>query len=232
MVGGAPAPDAGPERSAGWGAGIAVDDQGTHYVAFTDAGTQEAILATDAGEAFEEQELPGGRQGLTPDVAVSPDGSRMAVAWFDAEARNLNVAIPASDDLSLAFSPQPQPTQTAMQPPTSPTGPPPCQPEGTELAISAQNLTFDTDCLAAPAGDAFSIEFTNNDAGIPHNVTIYSDSSATTRLGGSEGIADTITGPATTTYQVEPLDPGVFYFRCDVHPTMEGEFASVDGGGE
>jgi len=37
--------------------------------------------------------------------------------------------------------------------------------------------------------------------------------------------ADLVTGEATATYQVEPLDAGTYFFQCDVHPgTMFGTF--------
>ncbi len=96
-----------------------------------------------------------------------------------------------------------------------------CSPSGTALKIAAKNVAFDTDCLAAPAGKAFTITFTNQDAGVPHNVAIYTDSSAATALFQGK----LISGPDTITYQVSALDAGMYFFRCDVHPTqMTGTF--------
>lgn len=96
-----------------------------------------------------------------------------------------------------------------------------CKPSGTTLELSAQNATFDTDCLAAPAGKPFTIVFDNTDPGVPHNVAIYTDSSASTVL--FKG--DVVSGPLKVTYHVDALDPGTYYFRCDVHPTtMTGTF--------
>jgi cytochrome c oxidase subunit 2 len=100
-----------------------------------------------------------------------------------------------------------------------------CAPSGTSLMVSAKNTAFDTKCLAAPANQPFTIAFDNQDVGVPHNVEIYTDQSATKRLGGATGATDTITGPATTTYQVSALPAGTYFFRCDVHPTaMFGTF--------
>jgi plastocyanin len=31
-----------------------------------------------------------------------------------------------------------------------------------------------------------------------------------------------VTGPAKVTYDIPALDPGTYYFHCDVHPTMSG----------
>jgi plastocyanin len=90
------------------------------------------------------------------------------------------------------------------------------------------NLAFDKDCLAAPADTAFEILFQNNEPpGIPHNVHLYTDSSATESLGGAEGVQDTVDGGQGTTYQVDPIEAGSYYFHCDVHPTMNGTFVSA-----
>ena len=103
-----------------------------------------------------------------------------------------------------------------------------CEPDGTTLQITAPQGAsasgFDKDCLAAPAGEPFQIEFDNQDTQ-PHNVEIYTDASASTRLGGAQNAGDFIVGPATTTYEVDPLDAGNYFFRCDIHPTtMTGAF--------
>lgn len=96
-----------------------------------------------------------------------------------------------------------------------------CKPSGTSLQISAHDIKFDKNCLAAPAGQAFTITFDNQDAGVPHDVAIYTNSSATTTL--FKGAI--VTGPATTTYHVPALKAGTYYFRCDIHPTqMFGTF--------
>lgn len=102
---------------------------------------------------------------------------------------------------------------------------PPCTATGTELSVSAMNIQFSTDCLAAPAGQAFTITFENNDAGTMHNVAIYTDESAQTPLFQGE----IFEGVDSMTYEVPALDAGTFFFRCDVHPTiMTGTFV-VEG---
>jgi plastocyanin len=92
-----------------------------------------------------------------------------------------------------------------------------CAPSGPSLQISAQNTAFDKDCLAAPAGRAFTITFDNKDAGTPHNVNILT-SAGTSLFKGA-----IVTGVTTVTYHVGVLKPGTYVFRCDVHPdSMHG----------
>jgi len=96
-----------------------------------------------------------------------------------------------------------------------------CAPSGTSLSVTADNIHFSAGCLAAPAGQPFTITFDNKDSGVPHNVAIYSDSSASKVLFRGQ----IVTGATTTTYHVPALPAGTYYFRCDVHPTaMHGTF--------
>ena len=88
----------------------------------------------------------------------------------------------------------------------------------TVLALTASGIAFDKTDLSAPAGAAFQIAFTNNDAGIPHNVVIHKDS-PTGEIVWQGAI---ITGPATQTYDVPALPAGTYGFTCIVHPNMTG----------
>ena len=110
-------------------------------------------------------------------------------------------------------------TPPAPQPAPGPPGPPaaPCRPSGTELQVTARNLAFDKDCLAAPANTAFTIRFDNADPGVPHNVSILSANQP--RFTG-----EIVNGPEVVTYRVNALQAGTFDFRCDVHPQMRGTF--------
>jgi plastocyanin len=109
---------------------------------------------------------------------------------------------------------------SAAPPPPSSGSSGQCAPSGTTLSISAQNISFDTKCLAAPANTAFTIDFTDKE-GVPHNVAIYTNSSASHALFRGQ----TQSSPGTVTYQVGALPAGTYFFRCDVHPTqMTGVF--------
>jgi plastocyanin len=82
--------------------------------------------------------------------------------------------------------------------------------------ITANNLTFAESTVAVPAGEAFQLTFTNQESA-PHNVSIYTDASAATNLYNGE-----IFSSATKVYDVPALAAGTYFFRCDVHPDMQG----------
>ncbi len=92
--------------------------------------------------------------------------------------------------------------------------------------IAASGLAFDTDTLSFPADSASTLTFDNNDAGVPHNVAIYTDASASEALFTGE----LVTGVDTATYTIPALAAGSYFFHCDVHPTMSGTVTVGDGG--
>ena len=96
-----------------------------------------------------------------------------------------------------------------------------CSPNGTALSIQSFDSKYDKDCLAAPANQAFTIDFKNLDRGIPHNVAIYQDDTDSKPFFKGE----LIEGPKEIVYSVQALPAGTFVFRCDPHPdTMHGTF--------
>ena len=93
-----------------------------------------------------------------------------------------------------------------------------CSPSGTSLSVTAKNLEFSTNCLAAPADQAFQIRFTNSDSGVQHNVAIDDEDEELFH-------GQIITGPDSVTYDVQALPPGHYSFVCHVHPSqMTGTF--------
>jgi plastocyanin len=98
---------------------------------------------------------------------------------------------------------------------------------GGAVTVAAQNLTFDTSEIDLPADAPSTITFDNQDAGVPHNIAIYNDSSLAEALFTGE----IVTGPATADYQVPALTAGEYYFHCDVHPNMNGSVVVGGGGG-
>jgi plastocyanin len=198
---------------------IAVDDQGVHHVAWQTA--QGVAYATNAEGEFRPEEVPGAEGGAMPRVGAGTDGA-VYLAWYDTEGSELVLAVRSDREPLLAVPPPASPTG---QPTGQPTGPAPCEPSGTTLTIAAPpgaaGNGFDTDCLAAPAGEAFTIEFDNSDTGQIHNVGIYQ-----TQGGEAFFQGETITAPDTATYEVEAIEEaGQYHFQCDVHPTtMTGTF--------
>lgn len=95
-----------------------------------------------------------------------------------------------------------------------------CSPSGTTLAITAQGTKFDKNCLAAPANQAFTLNFDNKDQ-LTHNIAILESHSATEAMFK----ADVFRGPAVKTFNVNALRPGTYAFHCEVHPSqMSGTF--------
>jgi plastocyanin len=127
----------------------------------------------------------------------------------------------ASSMPGMDMSPSASAPATPAAPPASApasAAPPPGSPVaiGATLHLAAQNIEFDTNQLAAPAGQAFTLEFSNNDPGIPHNVEIKDATGASMFKG------EIVTGPAKASYQVPALPAGTYMFVCDVHPNMTG----------
>src|SRR5262245_936116 len=100
---------------------------------------------------------------------------------------------------------------TAAQPPASAGPVDPNAP-----VITAQNMAFAPKTLDVTAGKAFSLTLDNKDAA-PHNVAIFTDSSASSPVSVGE-----IVSSGKATQQVAALTAGTYFFRCDVHHDMTG----------
>lgn len=95
-----------------------------------------------------------------------------------------------------------------------------CSPSGTTLTLTASGTKFNTNCLAAPADRAFTINFDNKDS-LPHNIQILASHSASEALFDGE----IITGPTAKTLNVPALKAGTLAFHCKIHPgLMSGTF--------
>jgi plastocyanin len=98
---------------------------------------------------------------------------------------------------------------------------------GGGLTVTAKALAFDTDEIDLPAGQPTTITFDNQDAGVPHNIAVYNDSSLSETLFQGEQFPGIDNRP----YAIPPLEPGTYYFQCDVHPTMKGSVVVAAPGG-
>lgn len=89
--------------------------------------------------------------------------------------------------------------------------------ESEAVELSAQDLEFSTDELTFPADTETTVALDNQDA-FPHNFSIYeNDTLAKDFFEGSN-----VESGATIDYEIPPLAAGAYYFRCDLHPSMEG----------
>ena len=98
----------------------------------------------------------------------------------------------------------------------SPPSPSTVDPADADVTITADDLAFDQSTITVPAGEDFTIALVNLEAA-QHNVAIYADSSASEEL-----FVGDYAGEGTIVYEVPALEPGEYFFRCDLHPEMTG----------
>jgi plastocyanin len=89
-------------------------------------------------------------------------------------------------------------------------------PPEADLTVAAEDNAFDQATVTLTAGETTTVFFRNLD-GSPHNIAIYTDDSASESL----FVGDTISEDVVT-YEIPALEPGEYFFRCDVHPSMTG----------
>jgi len=92
------------------------------------------------------------------------------------------------------------------------TSPPP----EANLTVTGEDNAFDQPAITLTAGETTTVFFHNRDEA-RHNIAIYTDDSASASLFVGDTIADD-----TVTYEIPALEPGEYFFRCDVHPRMTG----------
>jgi plastocyanin len=147
---------------------------------------------------------PGWTYAPTPPPTPAPSGAAPATPSAAASAAPAGSGAPGA---SAAPSGSPAGSPAASGPAS-----------GTVLELTASGIAFDKTDLTAPAGAPFQITFTNNDAGIPHDVAIHTGSPT----GPIVWQGAIITGVATQTYDVPALPAGTYGFTCVVHPNMTG----------
>ena len=155
------------------------------------------VDATDAGQTFRGQcaELCGPYHGsmLFTVKALAP-------AAYDAWVQAQTAAAQAT-------------------PAPSPSGSAGAETGGPTIELSAKDIAFGQTTLTAPANAPFTIKFTNDDPGVPHNVVIHSGPNT-----GDPALFDgeIFSGVDSRLYPVPPLKAGTYLFSCKVHPTMTG----------
>jgi plastocyanin len=92
-----------------------------------------------------------------------------------------------------------------------------------QLEITSDAQRFDKDLLVAPPNQQVSIVYHNEDTGVLHNVSLYTNHNAKQPL----HVGELFVGDETRTYRFQSPEPGSYFFRCDVHPdTMSGSFVT------
>ena len=113
--------------------------------------------------------------------------------------------------------------QGEKETPTTAPGAPtasPAKDHGEQVKIKAEKFAFDRSTITVPAGSQVIVEFENKDR-IGHNMAFYTSSSLSTLIYRGE----IITGPRMIIYTfTAPSTPGTYYFHCDPHPYMDGQF--------
>ncbi|NBW31603.1 MAG: hypothetical protein EBR48_02990 [bacterium] len=131
--------------------------------------------------------------------------------WRDAAYTPAPDATPVPACWKDAFAVSPTPTGSATPAPTGGMG--------ETYQISAVNpVAFEQSAFEAVAGVPFTIVFSNNNAGVPHNVAIH----VGTPTGAEVFKGEIFPGIGTRTYNVPALDAGTYAFICTVHPNMAG----------
>jgi len=131
--------------------------------------------------------------------------------WRDVAYAPAPGATPVPACWKDAFAVSPTPTGSAT--------PMPSGGMGETYQISAVNpIAFEQTSFETAAGVPFTIVFSNNNVGVPHNVAIHVGTATGTEVFKGE----IFPGIGTRTYNVPALTAGTYAFICTVHPNMAG----------
>ena len=174
-----------------------------------------ALLACSEGD---EQEASTRATSTTTLAAATPTTAPASTATPAPVAAATEVPPPAA-----APAPAAPAAATSTPAPPAPaaqaTTPPPPVAQGSAPAVTfnvtARNLAFSTSLLTARAGAAVTVNFTNEDAAVAHDLSF-------TVANLNHG--NTCNGPCKDTYTFTAPAAGAYQFFCTVHADMIGTF--------
>ncbi|HEX2240031.1 MAG TPA: cupredoxin domain-containing protein [Actinomycetota bacterium] len=92
---------------------------------------------------------------------------------------------------------------------------------GGAITLVAQGIAFDQNQLSLPA-DGATVTLDNRDTA-PHNLAVYANAEDGAAFASPLFDGPEIGGGDSIEYEVPPLEPGDYYFQCDLHPgSMNG----------
>jgi plastocyanin len=133
-------------------------------------------------------------------------------------------AAPALTACGSSSQPTTPPASVAAPPPAS-SGPVPGGVDPTPVGgvseapgvrITARNIDFEPKTVTVPANVPLTLEFDNQDAGIPHGLQV-SDAN-----GNAIFKSEIVNGPKQLAISLPALGPATYTFMCPVHPNMTG----------
>ena len=100
----------------------------------------------------------------------------------------------------------------------------------TECEIAAAQIAFDKSVLEVLAESDITVAFANNDAGVPHDFTVWEAKADADASSGQVATTGTVAGGADGNAEfTSPAAGETWYFNCTIHPaSMFGDIESVE----
>src|SRR3990172_3844516 len=187
-----------------------------------------AFAATDddGGNGEQVQASPT----ATPAASPTPAGSPTATPSGSPTPAGSPTATPSGSPTPGGSPPPPPPPTAPPSGSPTPGGPPPATPAGSATPGGSPTPTvppvlsafvikmlaptkFDVNEMRLPANKEVTVRVDNQESGVFHSWSAYTDDSATEKIAGTE----LCTGPCIKEVRFTTPDAGEYFFRCDVH---------------
>ena len=200
----------------GGGTALAVDSKGNEYVAWADPSSGVHLNRATGGGFTPIKTAGTTTDGEFPTMAATPK-DQIVLAWFQAKDQDLWLGTYPQGSIGQYAVPSPTPTVAQASAPPAQA----CAKTDVDVTAppGAANTGFSTTKVSAPGKKAFVICFDNADS-TTHNVAIFKSEQEAAGGGAALFTGDIVQGPTRVEYKVNQLQPGSYFFRCDVHPTV------------